>query len=99
MGWDERLGAGFENPNIPESRYSYAMLSIRSWLEFGRLMEQIGETELSNKYIYYANQKMTEARAYEAMADCIRAPCFSRCHKYRPDITCGRINVLQASFP
>jgi alpha-L-rhamnosidase len=61
-GWDERLGAGFENPNIPESQYSYAMLSIRSWLAFGRLMQQIGETELSKKYIGYANQKMTEAR-------------------------------------
>jgi hypothetical protein len=62
-GWDERLGAGFENPNIPESRYSYAMLSIRSWLEFGHLMQQIGEIELSKKYIHYANQKMTESRA------------------------------------
>jgi hypothetical protein len=61
-GWDERLGAGFENPNIPESQYSYAMLSIRSWLAFGRLMQQIGEAELSKKYIDYANLKMTEAR-------------------------------------
>ncbi|HZF63805.1 MAG TPA: alpha-L-rhamnosidase C-terminal domain-containing protein [Chitinophagaceae bacterium] len=61
-GWDERLGAGFENPNIPESQYSYAMLSIRSWLEFGRLMQQIGEAELSTKYLGYATQKMAEAR-------------------------------------
>jgi hypothetical protein len=61
-GWDERLGAGFENPNIPESQYAYAMLSIRSWLAFGRLMQQIGKIDLGKKYIGYANQKMTEAR-------------------------------------
>jgi hypothetical protein len=61
-GWDERLGAGFENPNIPESQYSYAMLSIRTWLVFGRLMQQIGEAELGKKYIGYAAQKMAEAR-------------------------------------
>ena len=61
-GWDERLGAGFENPNIPESQYAYAMLSIRSWLAFGRLMQQIGETALSKKYIGYAYQKMADAK-------------------------------------
>ncbi len=28
-GWDERLGAGFENPNCDESQNTYKMLSIR----------------------------------------------------------------------
>jgi hypothetical protein len=67
-GWDERLGAGFENPNIPESQYAYAMLSIRSWLAFGRLMQQIGETSLGKKYITYANQKMAEAKTMKSWA-------------------------------
>jgi hypothetical protein len=65
-GWDERLGAGFENPNILESQHAYAMLSIRSWLAFGRLMRQIGETDLGKKYIGYANQKMAEARTIKS---------------------------------
>lgn len=30
-GWDERLGAGFENPNCDESQNTYKMLSIRAW--------------------------------------------------------------------
>jgi hypothetical protein len=54
------LGAGFENPMINESRQSYSMLSIRSWLEFGRLMQQIGEADLAKKYINYANQKIVK---------------------------------------
>lgn len=31
-GWDERLGAGFENAGMPESERAYTMLSIRAWL-------------------------------------------------------------------
>jgi hypothetical protein len=68
-GWDERLGAGFENPNIPESRHAYAMLSIRSWREFGRLMYQIGETDLGKKYVDYANQKIAETRTSSSWLD------------------------------
>jgi alpha-L-rhamnosidase len=29
-GWDERLGAGFEHPNLPEPQNAYKMLSIRA---------------------------------------------------------------------
>jgi hypothetical protein len=68
-GWDERLGAGFENPNIAESQYSYFMLSIRSWLEFGRLMQQIGEDDLGKKYIDYAAEKIDEARKLKSWPD------------------------------
>lgn len=61
-GWDERLGAGFENANIAESEYAYSMVSIRAWMEFGRLMKQIGEGELAKRYTDYALQKMREER-------------------------------------
>ena len=62
LGWDERLGAGFENPNTAESQRAYAMLTIRSWNEFGHLMKQIGRTDLAKKYIDYARQKIEEQR-------------------------------------
>lgn len=61
-GWDERLGAGFENPDTQESQRAYSMLSIRSWGEFARLMEQIGRSDLAKKYSGYANKKMAEER-------------------------------------
>lgn len=62
FGWDERLGAGFENPNTPESQRAYSMLTIRSWIEFGRLMNQLGKVDLAKKYIGYAHQKIDEQR-------------------------------------
>lgn len=61
-GWDERLGAGFENPNIDESQRAYSMLTIRSWAEFGRLMKQIGRADLAQKYTSYAHEKIAEER-------------------------------------
>ncbi|MDO6431952.1 glycosyl hydrolase [Flavitalea sp. BT771] len=61
-GWDERLGAGFENANIAESQYAYSMLSIRSWMEFSALMKQIGRLDLAKKFTGYAYQKIGEVR-------------------------------------
>jgi alpha-L-rhamnosidase len=61
-GWDERLGAGFENPDIAESQHAYSMLSIRTWSEFARLMEQIDNPALAEKYKRYAAEKMAETR-------------------------------------
>ena len=34
MGWDERLGAGFENPQIKEGQNTYRMLCINTWKQF-----------------------------------------------------------------
>lgn len=61
-GWDERLGAGFENPNCPESQNAYKMLSIRAWQEFAAAMGIYGRTDLRNKYESYANEKITALR-------------------------------------
>ena len=35
VGGDERLGAYFEDPDLPESQRAYAMLTIRASAEFG----------------------------------------------------------------
>jgi hypothetical protein len=61
-GWDERLGAGFANPNLPEVRRAYAMLTIRAWREFARAMEQHGRLDLRDKYQRYADEKIAQLR-------------------------------------
>ena len=57
-GWDERLGAGFEHPNIPEPQNAYKMLSIRVWREFSAVMNSYGRTDLRDKYNGYATEKI-----------------------------------------
>jgi len=57
-GWDERLGAGFEHPNLTEPQNAYKMLSIRVWKEFSDAMGTFGRTDLRDKYNNYANEKI-----------------------------------------
>jgi alpha-L-rhamnosidase len=57
-GWDERLGAGFEHPNLTEPQNAYKMLSIRVWKEFAAAMRTYGRTDLQDKYNNYANEKI-----------------------------------------
>lgn len=61
-GWDERLGAGFENANIEEVQNAYKMLSINAWFKFSEIMQHIGETELALKYQQYATEKIEHLR-------------------------------------
>lgn len=61
-GWDERLGAGFENPNIPEAKHAYAMLSIRAWRAFARAMGEHGRPDLQAKYLADAKQAVATLR-------------------------------------
>jgi hypothetical protein len=68
-GWDERLGAGFANADLPEPRHAYAMLSIRIWREFARAMEQHGRLDLRDKYQGYANEKIAQLRKDPAWTD------------------------------
>jgi hypothetical protein len=56
-GWDERLGAGFENPNCPESQNAYRMLCIRAWNEAATTLDDAGYTDRSDKYRQYAAEK------------------------------------------
>ncbi|GEM_PF-163518 len=62
-GWDERLGAGFENASCPESQNAYKMLSIQTWHKFGNMLSQTGHTELAKKYKEYALKKIEELRS------------------------------------
>ncbi|MCP4313094.1 MAG: hypothetical protein GY790_17685 [Bacteroidetes bacterium] len=61
-GWDERLGAGFENNSCEESQNAYKMLCIDSWLDFASMMESIGRKELASIYRGYAKEKISELR-------------------------------------
>ena len=61
-GWDERLGAGFENPDCVESQYVYRTLSIQAWKKFSQLMNWFGRSDLSKKYERFIDEKMTQLR-------------------------------------
>ncbi|HEY4416435.1 MAG TPA: alpha-L-rhamnosidase C-terminal domain-containing protein [Verrucomicrobiae bacterium] len=61
-GWDERLGAGFQNANCQEAENAYKMLSIRAWKEFAATMGVLGRTDLQSKYNGYANEKIAALR-------------------------------------
>lgn len=56
-GWDERLGAGFEQPNVPECQQAYRWLCINAWLKFSRAMQSIGEIDLAKKIGDYGRSK------------------------------------------
>lgn len=60
-GWDERLGAGFENPNS-EAQNAYSMLSIRTWIAFSQLMRTMGNIDKAEKYQAYATEKIQAIR-------------------------------------
>jgi hypothetical protein len=60
-GWDERLGAGFEEPNTtPETKNAYRMLFIRACHEFSEGMNTIGATNLSQTFQKIADQRVAE---------------------------------------
>ena len=42
FGWDERLGAGFENASCPESQRDYSMLTSRASREFADALQRAG---------------------------------------------------------
>ena len=65
-GWDERLGAGFENPNS-EAQNAYSMLSIRAWTEYSNLMRKIGNLKEADKYQGYATEKIQFLRSSNKM--------------------------------
>lgn len=61
-GWDERLGAGFEEPDRFETKSAYRMLFIRACMEFASALNDIGQLDLSKTYREIALQKMNEVR-------------------------------------
>ena len=65
-GWDERLGAGFEDPDRFETKSAYRMLFIRVCMEFASALNEIGRLDLSKTYQELALQKMNEVRRNES---------------------------------
>ncbi len=61
-GWDERLGAGFENPDCLESQFVYQTLIIQAWEKFGQLMKWKGRNDLAEKYERFVSEKMSQLR-------------------------------------
>ncbi|MCQ2119313.1 MAG: hypothetical protein MJY84_05270 [Bacteroidales bacterium] len=49
-GWDERLGAGFEEPDSAEPTLAYRMLCIQSWIRFAGAMADIGRKDLADRF-------------------------------------------------
>ena len=63
-GWDDRLGAGFEDPNTtPETKNAYRMLFIRACREFALGMNTIGETAVGETFQKIADLRIAELRA------------------------------------
>jgi alpha-L-rhamnosidase len=62
-GWDERLGAGFEEPNIAETKNAFRMLFIKACREFAHVARDVGNTTLASRYEALAQKKMEAARA------------------------------------
>lgn len=56
-GWDERLGGGFEQPNVPETQLAYRSLAIQTWKRFADMMQECGKPELATQYQQYAKEK------------------------------------------
>ncbi|MCL5945888.1 MAG: hypothetical protein M1472_03415, partial [Planctomycetes bacterium] len=61
-GWDERLGAGFEDPECQEAKNAYRMLVIGTCREFASAAAAIGRMDLSKKYEQIAEEKINELR-------------------------------------
>ncbi len=108
VGWDERLGAGFEDVSFKEDKYVYMMVSLRAFKEFSEILKEIGETELANKYMSYYLEKADEVKknpswtnelGIHAVADAINADMLSKkeseilYHKYFDD----RVNRISYS--
>jgi len=50
FGWDERLGAGFEAPNRPETASIYRSMYLQGCREFADAMDGIGRSDIAAVY-------------------------------------------------
>ena len=57
FGWDERLGAGFENPDIPENRLSYKLLSVECFNKYAEIFKSLGRHDDAMRCMRYAEEK------------------------------------------
>lgn len=55
-GWDERLGAGFENGSCAESQLAYKMLCIQTWRMAADAMRRYGNNRDAERFDGYADK-------------------------------------------
>jgi hypothetical protein len=68
MGWDERLGAGFEHTQIKEAQNTYRMLCINGWRHFAEALRSIHEPALAARYQQYSESKIRSLRGDKNIA-------------------------------
>ncbi len=57
VGWDERLGRGFDHENCDEGKRTQQMLSIGAWKHFAEVLDSLGEGEKAEHYRKVAAEK------------------------------------------
>ncbi|MHB1767189.1 MAG: alpha-L-rhamnosidase-related protein [Phycisphaerae bacterium] len=62
-GWDERLGAGFEDPECHEAKNAYRMLVVGTCREFAAAAATVGRADIRKKYERIAHEKIKELRS------------------------------------
>lgn len=61
-GWDERLGAGFENAECAEAKRAYRMLFIHTCREFANTADTLGRSQESARYRALTEKLVSELR-------------------------------------
>jgi hypothetical protein len=61
-GWDERLGAGFENPECAEAKNAYRLLFIHTCREFANAAGTLGRPDLRDRYMALAVTRAAQLR-------------------------------------
>jgi hypothetical protein len=108
MGWDERLGAGFENTQIREAQNTYRMLCINGWRQFAKAMLSINKISLAKKYQQFAEEKIRQILAdkkvagqfgLHAVAEAINAGLYDQpmIHPLAESLFADRLNRLSYS--
>lgn len=95
VGWDHRLGTGFDHPNCTEGVRTFQMLAIGAWKHLAAVLDMIGEKEKAQRYLAMAEEKtkLTTTPEYlqtlgmHASADAINADLLPDLKRlYHPDM-------------
>ena len=68
VGWDLRLGTGFDNPHCTEGIRTFQMLSIGVWKHLAEVLEMIGERDKASHYRALAEMKTLQVTTPQALA-------------------------------
>lgn len=63
VGWDERTGRGFDNPDIAPNKLTYQLLAIGAWKHFGDVLARIGEPARADLYRKLAAKRTQQVTA------------------------------------